>query len=199
MYRHIQTCKKQIRSYVILRKLRRFRDKGVLIPIEVMTQNSNIISEYWTGYTVHDDCFLSSKERLDYRNKIWDMYPGYREFADMDRLHGKDTILDYGCGLGNDLTWYTQMTNPDYIIGSDISRAVLENAQFRMALHDVSKEKCRLIQLDDSEPVIPLENESIDYISCQGVLMHTSYPRELLGEFWRLLKKSDKSCACIMV
>lgn len=119
----------------------------------------------------------------------------------MDRKHDDEVILDYGCGPGNDLTWYTQMANPKMIIGMDVSITSLKRAQFRMAIHGISKEQCKLILIDESTGKIPLENESVDFVSCQGVLMHTSNPESILKEFYRVLKKgtSNLCSAVIMV
>ena len=190
----------QRRNYIISKKLEDFKSKKLLIPIESYAKSSNDVSEYWTGHTVHDDWFISEEESLSYRESIWDMYPYYRKFADMDRRHDGETLLDYGCGPGNDLTWYTQKTNPRMIIGIDVSRTVLENAQFRMALHGVSKEQCRLVQISETEAKIPLNDGQVDFISCQGVLMHTSYPDKILKEFHRVLNTGkDNNNACIMV
>lgn len=167
--------------------------KAGLIPIEEFATGSTEISKYWTGHTVRYDYFTSAKDSLDYRKNVFEMYPKYREFADMDRQHDGEVILDYGCGPGNDLTWYTQMSNPKMVIGMDVSTTSLERAQFRMALHGVSSEQCRLIKIDESAGKIPLEDESIDFVSCQGVLMHTSKPEAILKEFCRVLKKMATS------
>lgn len=190
------------RTHIIQAKLKRFYKEDVLIPIESDVNTSDEVSEYWTGHTVHDDWFISAEESLKYREWIFSVYPYYRVFADMDRKHSGETILDYGCGPGNDLTWYSQKTNPERIIGIDVSRPALENSQFRMALHGVKKDKCRLIQIDEATPIIPLDDESVDFISCQGVLMHTSFPEKILEEFYRILKSKEgngDNNVCIMV
>lgn len=175
--------------------------KGTLIPIESFASGSTEISNYWTEHTVRYGYFVSAKESFNDRKSIFKMYPKYREFADMDRRHDGEVILDYGCGPGNDLTWYTQMTNPQLIIGMDVSMTSLLRAQFRMALHGVLKEKCRLFLLDEASGQVPLEDESVDFVSCQGVLMHTSNPESILREFYRVLRKGENNLcsATIMV
>lgn len=200
--RFINKIKNQRREHIIAKKVNQYNSSGVLIPIESDVVGLNVVSQYWTGHTVHDNWFISAEESLEYRESIWKMYPYYREFADMDRGHDGEVLLDYGCGPGNDLTWYTQKTNTKKIIGIDVSRSALENSQFRMALHGVDKNRCRLIQIDETKPVIPLEDKSVDFVSCQGVLMHTSFPEKILEEFCRVLKPnngSGKNNACIMV
>lgn len=190
------------REHIICARLKDFKKDDVLIPIETHVDSLDAVSEYWTGHTVHDDWFTSAEESLKYREWVFSVYPYYREFADMDRKHDGETILDYGCGPGNDLTWYTQKANPDRIIGIDVSRTALENAQFRMALHGVKKDRCRLILIDEATPIIPLDDESVDFVSCQGVLMHTSFPEKILKEFCRVLKAGScdsQNNACIMV
>ena len=37
-----------------------------------------------------------------------------------------------------------------------------------------------------------MESESVDYIHSQGVLHHTSHPKEILKEFYRILKPNSK-------
>lgn len=195
------------RVKIITEKLEDFKSKNILIPIEsdarICVGTLNDVSEYWTGHTVHDDWFISADESMEWREEIWNLYPYYRQYTDMDRSHHDEIILDYGCGPGNDLVWYTQKTDLARIIGMDVSRSALENAQFRMALHGVDRKKCRLICVEESKAMIPLADESVDYVSCLGVLMHTSHPKEILKEFHRILKtrggRSRKNDACIMV
>lgn len=190
------------RSIVIQLKYAYYKKCGRLIPI----QNSkkalgNQISDYWTGHTVYDEWFISARESMSWRKYVFEIYPRYREYADMDRSHEGEVILDYGCGPGNDLVWYTMIANPKSIIGMDVSLSALKNARFRMALHNISKKQCRLIRISETEGKIPLSSNSIDYISCQGVLMHTSFPDKILNEFHRILKdKVTMDCnVCIMV
>jgi len=49
----------------------------------------------------------------------------------------------------------------------------------------------------DNTKIIPLEDESMDYIICTGVLQHTTDPTSILKEFFRILK--NKSYIHIMV
>ncbi len=188
------------RKRIIRKKFRGFLKNGDLIPIESFSEKNNEVSGYWTRHTVRYDGFISANESMEYRENIWKMYPYYQEFADMRRNHMDEVILDYGCGPGNDLVWFTQMTSPKKIIGMDVSDTSLKNSQFRMALHGVDKEKCRLIKVDEAIPIIPIEDTSVDFVSCQGVLMHTSYPEVILKEFCRVLRPSEKmNNCCIMV
>jgi len=189
-----------IRNEIIEMRLEDFKKRDALIKIAGNLTEKNEISLYWNDHTVHDNWFISAEESYEYCIKRFNMYPKFREFAQMDRKHHDDIVLDYGCGPGNDIVWLMLNCKTKHIIGMDVSRTALENAQFRLALHHAKSSDVELIQIDEIEDRIPLEDGSIDFVNCQGVLMHTSNPMKILKEFYRVLKKGkDKPCASIMV
>ncbi len=202
-YRDSEKEKKELqclRNAIIEVRLDNFKKNGVMVEIAGSMTNGNEISSYWNAHTVHDNWFVSAQESYEYCLERFNMYPKFREFAQMDRSHEEDVILDYGCGPGNDLTWLKLNGKAKHIIGMDVSRAALENAQFRLALHHINNSDAELVQIGETEDKIPLEDNSIDFINCQGVLMHTSNPPKIVKEFYRVIKKqSDKPCASIMV
>lgn len=159
----------------------------------------NEIESFWTDHTVHDDYFESANESREYCYTRFAMYPMLREFAGMDLSHDGEILLDYGCGPGNDLTWYSLQNHLKSIIGMDVSRTALKISQHRMALHNINN--VRLIHKSEADVHIPLDDESVDFVNCQGVLMHTSSPGEILKEFYRVLnkKRKDSPNASIMV
>ena len=53
----------------------------------------NEISLYWNDHTVHDNWFISAEESYEYCIKRFNMYPKFREFAQMDRKHHDDIVL----------------------------------------------------------------------------------------------------------
>lgn len=167
--------------------------------VKVIGKTESIIDKYWTEHTVRADQFLSIKQSLEYCNRRFDMYPFFREMACMDKNHDGEVLLDYGCGPGNDLIWYTSKNSLKKIIGMDVSSNALYKASLRVALHRIPKNKITLYQLDNETPSIPLEDESIDFVSCQGVLQHTEYPHLILKEFHRVLKKREDFNCCVMV
>ena len=189
-----------MRTREIERKKEYYQKKNLFIPIENFLASGNDRSQYWTEHMVHEGYFVSARESLKYRKQIFKQYPQYCEFADMKRKHKGETILDYGCGPGNDLVWYTQKTNLKSIVGMDVSSSALKMSQYRMSLHRVKSDKCRLILLDEKDASIPLGDETIDFVSCQGVLMHTTFPDRILSEFYRVLRHSSAiNNACVMV
>lgn len=191
-----------LRNAVIEMRLDSFKKNNTLIEIVGQEKERNAISLYWSAHTVHDGWFISAEESYEYCLERFNMYPQFREFSEMDRDHSGDFILDYGCGPGNDMVWLLLHCKARHVIGMDVSGTALRNLQFRLALHDVKSSNARLIQIEEAENRIPLEDNSIDFVNCQGVLMHTSNPVKIIEEFYRVLKKGKedgKSCANIMV
>jgi ubiquinone/menaquinone biosynthesis C-methylase UbiE len=79
----------------------------------------------------------------------------------------------------------------------DISAKALHIAAHRAALHNPEPGRVEFVQISDSSPTLPLTDNSVDFVSSQGVLMHTSDPAAILREFYRVLKPGGR--ACIMV
>ncbi len=111
--------------------------------------------------------------------------------------HENETVLDYGCGPGNDVVGFLLYSKARKVIGIDISRKALELAASKLRLHRIDPGRVQLIETKDSSSVIPLVTESVDYVYCEGVLHHTSGPEAIIKEFHRILK--PKANACIMV
>jgi ubiquinone/menaquinone biosynthesis C-methylase UbiE len=164
---------------------------------ESSANQPTVIDEFWSKNTVYAPALRSafqSRMNLEWRFRI---HPMFRELTGLYGDHSDEVILDYGCGPGNDLTGFAIHSHAKKIIGMDISFKSLALASHRLALHKVDPDRIELIQIHDASPVIPLPDASVDFISCQGVLMHTSEPGKILSEFFRVLKPNSK--ACIMV
>jgi ubiquinone/menaquinone biosynthesis C-methylase UbiE len=171
---------------------------GSYPPIEdVNATKRTLVDEYWTQHTVNSPRFYSAYQSQKYLDKRFSIYPLFKELTGLYGEHDDETILDYGCGPGNDLVGFVLYTSAKKIIGMDISLTSLKLASRRLALHKVDVNRIELVQLSDSAPEIKLAADSIDFISCQGVLMHTSFPDHILSEFYRVLKL--KGHACVMV
>lgn len=159
--------------------------------------DSTSVDTYWEGFTVQALPFKSAQESLDYLEWRFEQYPLFREFMDLYGEHDGQVVLDYGCGPGNDLVGFLTHTKASKVIGIDISAKALHIAANRLALHHPAPERVELIQTRDANTTIPLDDSSVDYIYCEGVLHHTSYPDAILQEFHRVLKPASQ--ACIMV
>ena len=155
------------------------------------------VDAYWADFTVYKLPFQSAQESLQYLEWRFEQYPLFREFMQLYGQHDGQILLDYGCGPGNDLVGFLVHTGAKKVIGIDISAKALEIATRRLALHQIEPERIELIRTVDSNPEIALADGSIDYIYCEGVLHHTTYPETILREFYRILKPMGQ--ACIMV
>ena len=155
------------------------------------------VDSYWGEHTVNLKRFKSPYQSLNNLKWRFKAYPLFRELMGLYGEHDNEVIVDYGCGPGNDLVGFTVYSNATKVIGIDVSTKALNFAKQRLELHRVDPERVELINISDSEPSIPLEDSSVDYIYCEGVLQHTSNPESIIKEFFRVLKPS--SSACIMV
>ena len=178
--------------------INKLQGMGPQVPITRLDNvHLNEIEEYWTDHTVLAPSFRSSYLSRRYIAKRFKMHPLFKKISGLYGTHDGETVLDYGCGPGNDVTGFTLYTNPKKIIGMDISYTSLEHTAKRLSLHKIDPKRVALIQISDSDSHIPLPDNSVDFINCQGVLMHTSQPAVLISEFYRILKPG--SCATIMV
>jgi ubiquinone/menaquinone biosynthesis C-methylase UbiE len=160
-------------------------------------RETTAVDSYWGQHTVNSNRFKNVEKSLKYLEWRFTEYPLFRELMDLYGRHDNEVVLDYGCGPGNDLVGFLVHTRAKKVIGIDVSWKALHLARTRLALHGVEPGRLDLIQVTDSAPGIPLEEESVDYIYCEGVLHHVSHPHTILKEFNRVLKRG--SSACIMV
>jgi ubiquinone/menaquinone biosynthesis C-methylase UbiE len=181
-------------------KIRQIRDwffPKPIIPIKTLTAKTTPVDNYWGDHTVNSNPFKTQKESLDYLEWRFEEYPLFRELMGLWGDHSNEVVLDYGCGPGNDITGFLVHSKAKKVIGVDISEKALRLASQRLGLHKIKQVRVELVQLSDAEPKIPLEDSSVDYIYCEGVLHHTSYPERIMLEFHRILKPSG--IASIMV
>lgn len=146
------------------------------------------VDSYWGGHTVSSPPFPTAGASRRFLEWRFEEHPLFREFSGLWGEHDDEVVLDYGCGPGNDVVGFLVHTGARKVIGLDVSRKALELARRRIALHGVERERVELIQLNDSEPRIPLPDDSVGYLQCQGVLMHTSDPLSILRELHRVLE-----------
>jgi ubiquinone/menaquinone biosynthesis C-methylase UbiE len=61
----------------------------------------------------------------------------------------------------------------------------------------VNGERVQLIKTSDSAVRISLDDSTIDYLYCEGVLHHTSDPQATLKEFFRIMKPHSRGCIMV--
>lgn len=148
---------------------------------------------YWTEHTVNSRPFATAEASADYLEWRFAEYPLFRELSGLWGDHDGKTVLDYGCGPGDDLTGLALYSRASKLIGLDVSATALGLAAQRLALHGIDPARVVLEQVGNGQPEIPLEDASVDYVNCGGVLHHTSSPDELLAELRRVLRPEGRA------
>jgi SAM-dependent methyltransferase len=174
------------------------RGDPAAIPITMAaTDQTTPVDAYWAEHTVHSAPFRSARASLRYLRRRAREYPLFEPLMELYGDHRHETVVDYGCGPGNDLVGFLVHGRAQRVIGIDISHKALELARRRLALHRIDGLRASLIQVADGAASIPLGDTSVDLVYCEGVLHHTSQPDELLREFRRILRPGGR--AAIMV
>lgn len=149
---------------------------------------ATVVDDYWNRHTLHPRRFVTAREserHLKWRN---DMYPNFLEMMDLYGDHTGETVLDYGCGPGEDVTGFLLWSKAQKVIGMDVSGKALYQLRHRLALHEVDLNRVELIRITDAVGRIPLDDDSVDWLHCGGVLHHTTHPHEIVKEFARVMK-----------
>jgi SAM-dependent methyltransferase len=142
------------------------------------------VANYWTGYNVTDHLrFTSAEESRAHRAWRNGIYFDLATLLPTAGFDGK-TVLDYGCGPGNDLVGFGLESKPARLIGVDVSASSLEESRARLALHGFEAD---LFRIEEDAP-IPLPDASVDHVHSNGVVHHTTDPIRVLREFRRVLK-----------
>jgi SAM-dependent methyltransferase len=104
------------------------------------------------------------------------------------KLNYNKKLLDFGCGAGRHLKF--SIENSFYTIGLEVSDVALKQAKHFLDLNKFRKNTYKLIKTSDS--VIPLKNNSIDYLIADGVLdsMMTEDILVSIDEFFRIIKNN---------
>jgi SAM-dependent methyltransferase len=178
------------RARTIARKIRyKATPKGKAPEIVVTdVSGSTAVDEYWNRHTINSEPFLSARASEAYLRKRNSEYPMFTQLMDLYGDHARETVLDYGCGPGDDVTGFMLWSHAQKVIGMDVSGKALSLLRHRLALHRVDPKRVELIRINDSSPKIPLPDGSVDWVHCGGVLHHTSHPEQIVGEFNRIMK-----------
>lgn len=170
------------------------------------------VVKYWNQHTVNSKPFKTAKDSLDYLDWRSKRYPLFEKIC-LGNKYDKcgencETLLDYGCGPGNDIVGYANYNkNIKKIWAVDISTKAINLSKIRLNLHGREvRDKVTFIDLN-SEPRLNSKNKnflsehidsnSIDYIQSLGVLMHAHTYNNILEEFYRILKAEGKCTTMI--
>ena len=148
-------------------------------------QTSEAFSEKWTQYETSNE-----------KNKVYDMqkqwylklYGFKSEDCLANFLKTKKYILDAGCGLGYKAKWFADLSPNSIVIAMDISDAC------EIAAKNYKDTK-NLFFIRGDIANTPFIDNSIDYVSCDQVIMHTQVPENTFKELVRVMKQDGEfSC-----
>jgi ubiquinone/menaquinone biosynthesis C-methylase UbiE len=149
-------------------------------------QTNAAFSDKWNRYERSDE-----KERLYEFQRQW--YLKLYGFADEQNLaehlrHCK-VIFDAGCGLGYKAAWFARLAPQALVIGMDFSDAARQAAATYSELPNLF-----FIQGDIANTGFLAD--SIDYVSCDQVIMHTENPEATFVELARIARSGGGQVAC---
>ncbi|HVK12472.1 MAG TPA: class I SAM-dependent methyltransferase [Gemmataceae bacterium] len=150
------------------------------------------VDEYWGGYTIRSEPFSTAEEHIAFHKWRDEHFHKSYAFKGLWADHTGETLLDYGCGPGHDVTGFLVHSNPAKVYGVDVSHWALSLAGHNAGLQGVSADRIELIQTADLTDRIPLPDAAVDYVHSCGVVHHTSHPAGILKEFHRVLKPGGR-------
>lgn len=150
------------------------------------SQTNEVFSDKWSRYDKS-----SEKEGLYEMQKSWylDLYGFNSEDNLAVFLKSRPVIFDAGCGLGYKAAWFAQLAPESLIIGMDFSGAAKQAAFNYRQLSNLF-----FIRGDIAKTKFP--DDSIDYVSCDQVIMHTQEPDKTFAELSRITRSGGGQFAC---
>lgn len=149
--------------------------------------SKNEVSRYWGRHTVWSKPLLTAKSSHDYVREIREGREGKAELCNLHNATSKQTVLEFGCGIGNDVVGWLLDSDAKLVHAVDISAHALALTRQRLSLHRFDRDRVRLWQVPEEGVELPFEDGSIDRINSLGVVHHTTDPEAILREFHRVL------------
>lgn len=149
-------------------------------------QTNDAFSAKWERYEQSGE-----KERLYEYQRVWylTLYGFESEQALRARLADCRVIFDAGCGLGYKAAWFAELAPHALVIGMDYSDAARQAADTYRHLGNLY-----FIQGDIADT--GLLDASVDFASCDQVIMHTENPERTFAELARITSRAHGELAC---
>src|SRR5437588_3412733 len=149
-------------------------------------QTNKAFSDKWAVYDKSPE-----KERLYRMQREWYLrLYGFRSEEELRQfLETKKVIFDAGCGLGYKAAWFAELAPDSLVIGMDFSDAALQASKNYRSLSNLL-----FIQGDIAQT--HFYDNSIDYVSCDQVIMHTQDPDRTFAELSRVTRRNAGQFAC---
>ncbi len=149
-------------------------------------QTNDVFTEKWDKYASTDDLDTFYRFQQDWYLKL---YGFESETALRDHLMNVRVIVDAGCGLGYKAAWFAKLAPHALVIGMDYSAAAKQASE----LFNQYDNLC-FIRGDIADT--PFKDGSIDYVSCDQVIMHTENPEATFSELARITNVEQGEFAC---
>ena len=149
-------------------------------------QTNDAFSEKWKSYDQSPE-----KQGLYEMQKRWylQLYGFGTEDALGTFLRGRKVIFDAGCGLGYKAAWFAALAPESLVIGMDFSEAARQAAANYRELPN-------LFFLQGDIAATGFAGGSVDYVSCDQVIMHTESPESTFAELARITAPDGGEFAC---
>lgn len=149
-------------------------------------QTNAVFSDKWERYEHSDE-----KDRLYEFQRQWylELYGFADEAALAHHLGGCRVIFDAGCGLGYKAAWFARLAPHALVIGMDFSDAAAQAARLYQNLPNLV-----FVQGDIAQTGFTAG--SVDYVSCDQVIMHTEDPERTFSELCRIARPAGGQVAC---
>ncbi len=129
-------------------------------------QTKDIFSDKWEEVSKLDTVNKMYEDQFKW---FYSLY-GFGNDLELNQfLQSKKVMLDTGCGLGYKASWFAERSPESLVIGIDISDAAQIAARNYKHIKNLF-----FIQGDIAHT--PFKNESIDFVLCDQVIMHTENP-----------------------
>jgi SAM-dependent methyltransferase len=131
-------------------------------------QTKDIFSDKWKEVEKLEEVNKLYEFQFDWFLKLY----GFSSEEELGAyLQTKKVIIDTGCGLGYKAAWFARLAPASIVIGIDISDAA----------HLAAKNFAHLKNLFFTQGDIantPFKDNSVDFVVCDQVIMHTEIPEE---------------------
>jgi SAM-dependent methyltransferase len=149
---------------------------------ENQSQTEKIFSDKWTEAEQYEHIKKLYSFQFDWFLKLY----GFDSEAELQKyLSNKQVIVDTGCGLGYKAAWFAKLAPESIVIGIDISDAVELAAKNFSGLPN-------LFFLKQDIAKTGLKADSIDFVVCDQVIMHTEDPEATFAHLSAITSKNGE-------
>lgn len=169
-----------------------FTSKTIIEKNYIISENSSNLENQGQTNDVFSDKW-EKVNKIENTDKLYefqyDWYLKLYGFQNEDELQAflktKKVIFDAGCGLGYKAAWFAKLAPKSIVIGMDYSDAAGIAAK---NYEDIKN----LFFIKGDIAKTGFKEDSIDYVSCDQVIMHTEYPEKTFAHLSKITKKAGE-------